>query len=527
MTKLVATIGPSSEEYEPLSAIVAAGMNVMRLNFSHATKEEFFLRKKNLAKAPGGEYVCTMLDTRGPEIRTGGLKVCKETGNRKAKITLEEGKELILTTDATIDGQGDETVMYVNYMKLTAKVKKGTKILLDDGAVVCEVQEVPSKTTVVTKIMNSGKLGERKGVNLPGIPLELPAMSEKDKADILFGIEEGIDCVAASFVHDAAGVNKIREYIQECATKLKIDEDIIRPSLFAKIESVEAMSNLEEIIDASDGIMVARGDLGVEVPLVQVCQYQKDIIAACRARGKPVIVATQMLDSMSSSPTPTRAEVADCTNAVIDGADALMLSGESANGEYPIKAVETQRQICETTEAWLRASMDGPGAWAPTETPTPAKHTPEDSHGLSKAEIDYIEKNDAKEEAISISAIQAARASHADAIVAMDNDAYYQIDPDEGRLARRLSAYYPDLPVLTLVSDYKNARQLNLFRAIVPYVYAELRTVNEKDGDTMDIISPFDAAKLARDVLGLPPTATIVAVVQSTISVHPGEAPFN
>ena len=476
LTKLVTTIGPSSEEFEPLQKIVASGMSVMRLNFSHATPDEFFLRMNNLAKAEGGQYVAALLDTRGPEIRMGGLKICQD--NRKAKVELKEGETLILTTDPSVDGLGDEKKMFINYEKLTEKVEKGTQILLDDGSVVVEVQNVDKEVT--TTIQNTGLLGERKGVNLPGIPLELPAMSKKDEADILFGVEHGIDIVAASFVHDAAGVNTIRQYIHQCAEKFPAQYPTgpsEYPTVIAKIESVEALRNLHDIIDAADGIMVARGDLGVEIPIVEVCQVQKDIISACRDRGKPVIVATQMLDSMSKNPRPTRAEVADNTNAVIDRADALMLSGESANGDYPVLSVQTQLDIARTTEAWLHESS----------SPAP----------LSSRWIGSDRGDNAH------AAVSMARQHQARAIVALDLS--------DGSLAKRIAAAFPEVPVLALVASPRIARQLNLFRAVVPLV-ASPDDVKHLSLPELSHAQLHDVARLARDSLNLSNTDPIVVV---------------
>ena len=354
--KLVTTIGPASEQAEPLSGCVAAGMNVMRVNFSHATVDEFHLRRNNLRSAPGGEYVSVMLDTKGPEIRMGGLKVCKETGNRKAKIQLKAGESLTLTTDRAFDGESDEGTLFVDYPRVTEVLSAGDTVLLDDGLVSLTVTAVDAGAGEVrTEIQNSAEIGERKGVNLPGVATGLPAMSDKDLEDIRFGIEHDIDMVAASFVRNAEGVHEIREHILKCHEDfVGEDADMVPPPLIiSKIESTEALDNLPDIIEASDGIMVARGDLGVEIELDEVITWQKDMVAMCIAAGKPVVVATQMLETMQKNPRPTRAEVADVTNAVLDGADAVMLSGESANGKYPVESVATQASIVAKAEDWL------------------------------------------------------------------------------------------------------------------------------------------------------------------------------
>ncbi|EOD34282.1 pyruvate kinase, partial [Emiliania huxleyi CCMP1516] len=336
LTKIVATIGPASEQAEPLGRCLVAGINVMRVNFSHATVDEFHLRRTNLRAAAGGELVPIMLDTKGPEIRMGGLAVCKE-GGRKAKITLTAGAE------------GDEKTIFVGYPLLASKVSPGFVVLLDDGLVSLRVKEVRPDGGVACEVLNTSPIGERKGLPV-GIVTDLPPLSDKDLEDIRFGIEHDIDMVAASFVRNAAGVDAIRAHIADCHAKHAPDPSAPPPLIISKVESTEALDRLGEIIEASDGLMVARGDLGVEVPIAHVATWQKEMVAksslharrSCTQAGKPVVVATQMLDSMQSNPRPTRAEVADVTNAVLEQADAVMLSGESANGQYPAEAVAMQ-----------------------------------------------------------------------------------------------------------------------------------------------------------------------------------------
>ena len=310
LTKIVATIGPASEDLEPLKACVASGFEVMRLNFSHATEEEFFRRVHNLAKCDGGHKVATLLDTRGPEVRLGGLEVCKTTGDRKAKVALEAGSTLLLTGDAAFDGAGDATTMYVNYPGLDEVVEVGDSVLLDDGLVILEVASADASGVTCT-VTNSNAIGERKGVNIPGAPLGLPPLSDKDQADVAFGVANGIDFVAASFIGDAAGVEAVRAFVDaEVAKHPDLYPDGDKVLIVSKVESLGALDELEGIVDASDGVMVARGDLGVEVPIASVATWQKTIVGLCRAAGKPVIVATQMLESMQKNPRATRAEVA-------------------------------------------------------------------------------------------------------------------------------------------------------------------------------------------------------------------------
>lgn len=283
LTKIVATIGPASEQAEPLQACVSAGVDVMRVNFSHATTEEFHLRRTNLRAAKGGEFVPVMLDTKGPEMRMGGLAVCK-TGGRKAKIMLEAGKHVTLTTDPAYDGASDESMLFVGYPLLADKVVPGTTVLLDDGLIALRVVAVEPNRDVQCEILNSNLIGERKGVNLPGIITDLPALSEKDMEDIRFGIEHDIDAVAASFVRNAEGVRSIRAHIAQCHARYAPDPSSPPPLIISKIESTEALDNLEEIIAESDGLMVARGDLGVEVPIEEVVTWQKMMVRAQRQR---------------------------------------------------------------------------------------------------------------------------------------------------------------------------------------------------------------------------------------------------
>jgi len=444
LTKIVATIGPASEELDTLSACVKAGLSVMRCNFSHATSDEFFLRVGNLRKAPGGERCALMLDTKGPEIRMGGLKVCKETGNRKAKITMEAGKTITLTNDPAFDGASDEKTLYVGYELLAQKLVVGTKVLLDDGLISLVVQAVNDDGTVVCEIINTSEIGERKGVNLPGVITDLPPLSDKDKSDIAFGIENDIDCVAASFVRSAAGVENIRAYIAECHEKYCPDpEGTPPPKIISKIETTEALDNLIEIIDASDGIMVARGDLGVEVDIWQVTTWQKEMVRMCVEAGKPVIVATQMLESMQKNPRPTRAEVADVTNAVLELADAVMLSGESANGQYPGESVQMQSNICGWAEKWAREQDQYP---------------------------DYAVDPEALGDLFPVAQAAAVMAEGAEV------GALVVVETGKGELTRAIGACRPDMPVVAITSSLKVCRQLMLGRGLVPIHASTLPT---------------------------------------------------
>lgn len=332
-TKIVCTIGPASENPEILEQLINNGMNVARLNFSHGTHEEHLAKIKTIRRIRRklNVPVAIMLDTKGPEIRTGNFKV--------DEIFLKPDDIFTLTTR---DVEGDQSIVSVSYDGLPDDVSVGSEIYIDDGLVQLEVIEIKDGTDVVCKALNNGILSDHKGVNLPGSKTNLPAITPKDVDDIKFGIENDIDIIAASFVRKKEDVYDIRKVLEDHG-----GEHI---KIISKIESQEGVDNLDEIIEASDGIMVARGDLGVEIRTELIPLVQKEIIRKCNDAAKPVITATQMLDSMIRNPRPTRAETTDVANAIIDGTDCVMLSGETAGGKYPIEAVKTMRNICVTTE---------------------------------------------------------------------------------------------------------------------------------------------------------------------------------
>lgn len=329
-------MGPRTMDKIILKELIAGGMNVARFNFSHGSYEEHAERIALVRQVSEqlGIPVALMLDTKGPEIRTGLLKDGK-------KVSLEQGKEFTLYTE---EREGDETGCSITYQQLVYDVRKGDTILIDDGLIGLEVQRV-SADKIQCIIKNGGELGERKGVNVPNVKIHLPGVTQKDREDILFGIEQGVDYIAASFVRNSDCIMDIREILED-----NHGRDI---GIIAKIENAEGVENIDEILDAADGIMVARGDLGVEIPADQVPHIQKKIINKCNRKCKPVVTATQMLDSMIRNPRPTRAEAGDVANAIYDGSDAIMLSGETAMGKYPVEAVRMMAKIAETTEAHL------------------------------------------------------------------------------------------------------------------------------------------------------------------------------
>lgn len=338
-TKIVCTMGPNTDNREIMKELALNGMDVARFNFSHGDHEEHKKRLEILesVREELDIPIASLLDTKGPEIRTGKLKDGK-------KVTLKEGDIYTLTTDEII---GDESKGYINYAGLAEDVKPGDRILIDDGLIELHVQEVKGND-IVCRIENGGELGEKKGVNVPNVRIKLPALTDKDKEDIRFGVDAGFDFVAASFVRSADAIREIREILDEKGSAMKI---------IAKIENVEGIENIDSIIEASDGIMVARGDMGVEIPAEKVPHIQKMIIRKCNLACKVVITATQMLDSMIRNPRPTRAEVSDVANAVYEGTDAVMLSGETAMGNYPIEAVRMMSQIAEESEKYLDYSF--------------------------------------------------------------------------------------------------------------------------------------------------------------------------
>lgn len=331
-TKIVCTLGPSSNTPEIIEKMIKAGMNVARFNFSHGSHEEHKQRIDMVRAASQklGIPVALLLDTKGPEIRLGKFK--------NGSIMMEAGKDFTLTAR---DIEGDETIASMNYKELPQDVKAGDHILLSDGLVNLEVVSVDGED-IHTKILNSGKMSDRKRVAVPGIAINLPAVSETDAADIEFGCRMNMDWIAASFIQRGKDVLTIRKILEKHDSHMKI---------ISKIECQAAVNNIDDIIKMSDGIMVARGDLGVEVPAEEVPMLQKVLIHKCQAAGKPVITATQMLESMCNNPRPTRAETSDVANAILDGTDAIMLSGETAGGLYPVEAVETMARVATFTES--------------------------------------------------------------------------------------------------------------------------------------------------------------------------------
>ncbi|GGA51688.1 pyruvate kinase [Kroppenstedtia guangzhouensis] len=430
-TKIVCTIGPASEQPETLKKLVQAGMNVARLNFSHGNHGEHLRRIERIRQVEQelGQTVAILLDTKGPEIRTGVL--------REEQVELKTGGEIILTTEEV---EGDASRVSVSYKGLADDVHPGSTILVDDGLISLRVEKVEG-TEIHCRIENGGLLKDRKGVNLPGVSLHLPGITEKDAEDIRFGIRHGVDFIAASFVRKPKDVLEIREILEAH------DADI---HIISKIENEEGVKNLDAILNVSDGIMVARGDLGVEIPAEEVPVLQKEMIRKCNHQGKPVITATQMLDSMQRNPRPTRAEASDVANAIFDGTDAVMLSGETASGKYPVESVETMASISSRAEESLQYA------------------------DLFQERIRALEVS--IPDSISQAVVHTAGILKSSAIIT---------STESGKTARMVSKYRPRAPIVAVTRHEKVMRHLALVWGIVSVKGEKVETTDEMLGTSI------------------------------------------
>lgn len=427
-TKIVCTIGPASVTIATLVQLIEAGMNVARLNFSHGNQEEHLARMHNIREAAKmtGKRVAILLDTKGPEIRTHNMK-------DDAEVLLEKGSKVIISMSEVA---GDENKFSITYPELINDVHAGSHILIDDGLVDLVVTEINyTEGEIVTEVKNSGVIKNKKGVNVPGVSTGLPGITDKDEEDIRFGLAHDIDYIAASFVRKPADVLEIREILQETGHQ--------NVQIIPKIENQEGVDNLDEILAVSDGLMVARGDLGVEIPAENVPGVQKDMIKKCNRAGKPVITATQMLDSMQRNPRPTRAEASDVANAIYDGTDALMLSGETAAGDYPVEAVQTMTRIAQTTEKNLI--------------------------GRNIAVLKE-NKNFDMADAISQSVAHTAKNLHITTIVAAT---------ESGHTAKMISKYRPNAVIIAVTFSESQARKLVLTWGVEPYVVEKPASTDE------------------------------------------------
>ncbi|OAX18603.1 pyruvate kinase [Staphylococcus epidermidis] len=425
-TKIVCTIGPASESEEMLEKLMNAGMNVARLNFSHGSHEEHKARIDTIRKVAKrlNKTIGLLLDTKGPEIRTHNMK--------DGLIVLEKGKEVIVSMNEV---EGTPEKFSVTYENLINDVNIGSYILLDDGLVELQVKEINKhKGEVKCDILNTGELKNKKGVNLPGVKVNLPGITDKDADDIRFGIKENVDFIAASFVRRPSDVLDIRQILEEEKAEITI---------FPKIENQEGIDNIEEILEVSDGLMVARGDMGVEIPPESVPMVQKDLIRKCNKLGKPVITATQMLDSMQRNPRATRAEASDVANAIYDGTDAVMLSGETAAGQYPEEAVKTMRNIAVSAEA------------------------AQDYKKLLSDRTKLVETSLVN--AIGVSVAHTALNLNVKAIVAAT---------ESGSTARTISKYRPHSDIIAVTPSEKTARQCAIVWGVNPVVKEGRKTTD-------------------------------------------------
>ena len=482
-TKIICTLGPSTDDDDILRKLMIEGMNVARFNFSHGDHAQ---HKRNMERIMKFRTelnlpVATLLDTKGPEIRVKDFK--------NGKIELKPGQTFTLTTDEV---EGDEKMVSITYKNLVNDVKPGNTILIDDGLIEMTVEQV-SENKIVCRVVNGGPVSNHKGVNVPRVNLSMPYISEQDRADIIFGIENDFDFIAASFVRTADDVLEIRKILDEHGC------DNI--NIISKIENMQGVENIDEIIRVSDGIMVARGDMGVEIPLEDVPVIQKMIIKKVYNADKQVVTATQMLDSMIKNPRPTRAEATDVANAIYDGTSAIMLSGETAAGKYPVEALKAMAMIAETTES-------------DTNYESLCHHVGMDSTRLTIS----------------------AAVSHAACTTASDIGASAIITASKsGETARLLSRFRPDAPIIACVLDETTCRQMNVYRGVTPLLmdYAhstdELISMSVKAAEDAGLIHSGDRVVVTAGVpVGVSGTTNMIKVhlvgdtLLTGIGINPG-----
>lgn len=430
-TKIICTIGPASSSKEMLKKMIKAGMNCARFNFSHGTHEsqKVMMDTFKEAREELHSYVPILLDTKGPEIRVKNFK--------DGSIVLKDGDNFTLDTLEEVDG--DNSRVAISYHDLYKSLKVNDLIMIDDGKIQLKLVKIDGDK-LLTTVLHGGKVSNHKSINVPNVAIPMPFLSEVDKSDILFGLSQGIDFVAASFTRSKQDVLDLRNFLDENGGQ--------KVEIICKIENHEGIKNFDEILEIANGIMVARGDLGVEIPFSEIPTYQKMMIDKCRACGKIVVVATQMLESMTSNPRPTRAEVSDVANAIFDGTTCIMLSGESANGSFPLEAVQTMDEISLTIEKSIKKDKD-----------------------LCREHINYHLPIDITQ-TVCKAAYEAAEYIKARAIIVLSTS---------GHTAKAISAYRPDVPVIGVCATPIGCRQLSLYYNVVPIL-------TEKDKDISILI---------------------------------------
>ena len=467
-TRIVCTLGPSSNTYETVKALAFAGMNVARFNFSHGTQESHLETFRVVSRVRSELHmpIATLLDTKGPEIRL------KTFAN--GPVILKEGGLFTLTTREV---PGDESIVSITHMNLPHDLGQQTRILIDDGLVELHV-ESKTDTDIITRVVSGGQISDRKGVNVPGVRFSMPYISEKDKDDVLFGIRSGFDYIAASFVRGAEDVQALRQLLDENGGA--------HVRIIAKIENADGVAHIDEIIEASDAVMIARGDMGVEIPFEEIPIIQKRMIKAATMAGRQVITATQMLESMVHNPRPTRAEITDVANAIYDGTSATMLSGETASGKYPVEAVKTMARIAERAENDI-------------------------DYRKRFLERSMAESSETITDAISHATCLIALNMHAAAIVTVTKS---------GTTAKMISRFRPNMPIIACTPDASTYRQLSLSWGVTPVLIGEERITDVLFEHAVDasvdtgIISKGDLVVLTAGVpLSISGTTNLIKVV--------------
>lgn len=439
-TKIICTLGPASESEEVIRELMLAGMNVARLNFSHGTHEEQRGKLERVKKVREelGLPVALLLDTKGPEIRTGEFE--------KGKVELKKGQTFVLTTE---DVMGNEGMVSITYKNLVKDVKEGDSILIDDGLIGLKVTKLTEKE-IICNVENGGTISNKKGINVPGVELKMPFISKKDREDILFAVKEGFDYIAASFTRTADDILEIRRILEE--------NNCNYIKIIAKVENDQGIKNVDEILRVADGVMIARGDMGVEIPLEEVPSIQKKLIRKAFETGKPIITATQMLDSMMKNPRPTRAETSDVANAIYQGTSAIMLSGETASGQYPVEALKTMVKIALRTEA----DIDYDARFKRRSIEDRTDITNAVSHATCTTAVDL----------------------HAAAIITVTKS---------GRTVGMVAKHHPSCMIIGCCMDDYVCRQLNLYWGVQPLLLAK-----EEEAEAL-----FNSAVTAAEEAGL------------------------